>query len=260
MLTPRAAMTVLGHRSRAAGQGRAGARPPPDRGSLRLAATLLTVGELVALVVGAFHPGREDPNNHPAVFAEYAASTGWTAVHLGQFAGMALVSAGLLALFVALDPRAPRPGWASGFGAVAAVAALALYGVLQAVDGVALKQAVDAWARAPEADKAARFATAEAVRWLEWAVRSYHSFLFGLALVLLAAALAGTPRVPRPLGYLMGLSGVAYLVQGWVLGAEGFSAANTAPQLLGYLLTVAWSLWLLVVAWRMPRSGEAAPG
>jgi hypothetical protein len=58
----------------------------------------------------------------------------------------------------------------------------------------------------------------------------------------------------------MGLSGVAYLVQGWVLGAEGFSAANTAPQLLGYLLTVAWSLWLLVVAWRMPRFGEAATG
>ena len=35
-------------------------------------------------------------------------------------------------------------------------ATLALYGVLQAVDGVALKQAVNVWASAPDAEKAAR--------------------------------------------------------------------------------------------------------
>jgi len=34
------------------------------------------------------------------------------------------------------------------------------------VDGVALKQAVNAWASAPDAEKAARFASAEAIRWL----------------------------------------------------------------------------------------------
>ncbi len=45
--------------------------------------------------------------------------------------------------------------------------ALGLSGVLQAVDGVALKQAVDAWVSAPDAEEAARFASAETVRWLE---------------------------------------------------------------------------------------------
>ena len=84
-----------------------------DRHALRLSATLLFVGELLSLVVGIFHPGREDPNNHPAVFAEYAASATWTAVHLGQFVGMAIVIAGLLALFVALDGAAGKPGWFS---------------------------------------------------------------------------------------------------------------------------------------------------
>jgi hypothetical protein len=54
-------------------------------------------------------------------------------------------------------------------GAVSAAVALGLYGVLQAVDGVALKQVVDAWVRAPEAEKAARFASAETIRWLEGA-------------------------------------------------------------------------------------------
>jgi hypothetical protein len=232
-----------------------------DRPALRLAATLLFVGELLSLLAGIFHPAREDPNNHPAVFAEYAASATWTAVHLGQFVGMAIVIAGLLALFVALNAHAARPGWAGGFGAVAAVATLALYGVLQAVDGVALKQAVDAWAQAPDADKAARFASAEALRWLEWGVRSYQSVTFGLALVLFAIALVEAPRTPRPIGYLMGVSGLAYLVQGWVLGTAGFSAANTAPQLLAYGLIFAWSLWLVIVAWRpsgvAPASGAA---
>ncbi len=231
-----------------------------ERTGLRLAATLLFAGELLSFLVGIFHPSREAPNDHPAVFAEYAGSATWTAVHLGQFVGMAIVLAGLLVLFVILNADAERPGWASAFGAVLAVATLVLYGVLQAVDGVTLKQAVDAWARAPDAEKAARFAAAEAIRWLEWGVRSYQSFMFGLSLVLFGTALAGAPRTPRPIGYLMGLSGVTYIVQGWVLGAEGFSASNTVPQLLAYLLIVAWSLWLLIVAWRMKKSGEAATG
>lgn len=67
---------------------------------------------------------------------------------------------------------------------------------------------------APEAEKAARFASAETIRWLEEGTRSYQSYMFGAALVLLGSAVALTGRVPRALGYLMGLSGLAYLVQG----------------------------------------------
>src|SRR5437867_3699834 len=146
-----------------------------------------------------------------AVFAEYASSGNWTAIHLGQFAGMAVIIAGLLALFFALDIHSGAPGWVGRFGAVSTVVTLALYGVLQAVDGVALKQAVDAWASAPDAEKTARFASAEAIRWLEWGTRSYHSFMFGLALVLFATMIVGTARIPRLIGYLMGLSGLTYL-------------------------------------------------
>ena len=56
------------------------------------------------------------------------------------------------------------------FGAVSAVVTLALYGVLQAADGVAPKHAVDAWVSAPDPEKAGRFASAEAIRWLELAI------------------------------------------------------------------------------------------
>ena len=231
-----------------------------DRNSVRLSAALLLVGQLLYIVVSQFHPDREAANNHPAVFAEYAGSGIWTAVHLGQFAGMAILLAGLLALYFALDVQAGTATWAGRFGAASAAATLALYGVLQAVDGVALKQAVNAWASAPDAEKAARFASAEAIRWLEWGVRSYQDFALGLALLLFAAAVVRTAWVPRPIAYLMGLSGLTYLVQGWVVGSEGFSRTHTILIVLAFVLNLAWMIWLVVVAWRMQDSEAPSPG
>lgn len=225
-------------------------------GAVRVSAWLFLAGVLVSLVAGLLHPGGAHPNDHPAAFAEYASSSAWTPVHLGQFAGMALLLTGLVALFVALDVRSGGPGWLALFGLVAAVAAFALYAVLQAVDGVALKQAVDAWAGAPQPDKAARFTSAETVRWLEWAVRSYQSFVLAAALVLFGAVIAWTGRLPRALGYLMALSGIAYLVQAWILGSSGFSEANSLPTLAGIVLTTITAVYLLVVALR----GKASLG
>ena len=221
--------------------------------SLRLSETLLLVGQLLYILVTQFHADGA-AYNHPAVFAEYAASGIWTTVHLGQFAGMAILLAGLLALFFALDVQAETARWAGRFGAASAVAALALYGVLQAVDGVALKQAVDAWASAPDAEKAARFASAEAIRWLEWGARSYHDFALGLALLLFAAAIVGTASVPRPIALLMAVSAVTYLVQAWVVGSEGFSRTESIAIVLAFVLDLVWMIWLIVVAWRMQGS------
>jgi hypothetical protein len=230
-----------------------------DRRSLRLSATLLLVGQLLYIVVTLFHPGG-DANNHPAIFAAYAGSGTWTAVHLGQFAAMAILLAGLLALFFALDVQAGTESWAGRFGAAAAVAALALYGALQAVDGVGNKQADVAWVSAPDAEKAARFASAEAIRWVEWGMRSYHDVALGLALLLFAAAVVRSAWVPRPIAYLMGLSGLAYLGQGWVVGSEGFSPTHTNLIVLAYIVTLAWMIWLVVVAWRMQEAEAPSPG
>jgi hypothetical protein len=227
-----------------------------DRNTLRLSAVLLVVGFIFYVMVGLLHPGGP-ANNHPAVFAVYGSSASWTAVHLGQFVGMAVIIAGLLVLYFALDLRAGGAAWVARLGAVSAAVALGLYGVLQAVDGVALKQAVDAWVSAPEAEKAARFASAETIRWLEWGTRSYQCFMFGLSLILLGSAVALTARLPRAIGYLMGLSGLGYIVQGWVLGSEGFSGTDTFAILGGYVLILAWIIWLVVVAWRTKESFRA---
>src|SRR4029079_18485867 len=133
--------------------------------------------------------------------------------------------------------------WAARFGAALAAVTLALYGVVLATDGVALKQAVTAWASAPDAEKAARFASAEAVRWLEWGMRSYQNFALGLALLLFAAAVARPPRIPRPIAPLMALAGLTYLVQGWVVGSDGFSQTESLAIVASYVLNLAWLGW-----------------
>jgi hypothetical protein len=230
-----------------------------DRASLRLSAALLLVGQLLYIVITQFHADGV-ANDHPTVFAEYAGSGIWTAVHVGQFVATAILLAGLFALFFVLDPEAGTAIWTSRFGAALTAVTLALYGVVMAVDGVALKQAVNAWVSAPDAEKAARFASAEAVRWIEWGARSYENFALGLALLLFAATVVKTPWVPRPIAYLMGLSGLIYVFQGWVAGADGFTRTHDVAIVVSWVVNLAWIVWLMVVAWRAHDLEPAAHG
>jgi len=223
------------------------------RGSLRLAATLLLAGQLSYIVVTQFHTGG-DANDHPVIFAAYAGSAIWTAVHLAQFVAMSVLLAGLLALCRTLDDQARTTCWASRFGAALTVAALALYAALQAVDGVANKQADVAWVSASGPEKAARFASAEAIRWIEWGLRSYHDVALGFALLLSSVAVARATWTPRPVAYLMALSALAYLAQGWVVGSDGFSTMESILIVLAWVFSVAWMSWMVVAARRTDES------
>ncbi len=155
----------------------------------RLAGWLLVAGVAVSLVAGVFHAEAGDANDHVASFAAYAASGIWTFVHLGQFVGMALLTAGLFVLLPALQ-----------------------------------------------------------------------SFLLGTALVMFGIVIAAARQVSRVIGYLMAVSGAAYLVQGWIIGAEGFAAANTWPTLAGIAATVTWTVWLLISALRMKTPARPTAG
>src|SRR5688500_2610251 len=116
----------------------------------------------VALGIGtSMHPMHEDPNNAALAFVEYAADRNWIAGHLLQFAGVALLTAFMLLLARQLSGVFL---WLRPVATGGAIASLAVAAVLQAVDGVALKTTVDAWAAAPAADKPVAFSTALAVR------------------------------------------------------------------------------------------------
>lgn len=83
-----------------------------------------------------------------------------------------------------------------------------------------------------------------------WAARGYQSFVLGLAFLLFGAEIVQSTKLPKMIGCLVAISGLASLAQGWILGVEGFAATNDIPTLLGILTIIVWSLWLLVIAWR----------
>ncbi len=118
---------------------------------------------MLLLFVGTYlHPQGADPNQAVAAFTEYAADRLWVASHLLQLAGVALMVGALLFLAQQLEAGSGR-AWAR-IAAGGAIASLAVAAVLQAVDGIALKAMVDAWAAAPEAQKEGAFRAAFAVR------------------------------------------------------------------------------------------------
>lgn len=161
----------------------------PDRGALRLVGLLLVVGFLINLAVTMlWHPSGEE-ENHPEIFTEYANADGWILTHLGQFFGVMTAIAGLYLLCRLVT----SPG---SFDALARLAGFAFisagvcYGILQAVDGIALKYTSEAWLEASGPAQEVRFADAETVRYTEWGVQSYFRIFFGLGLILVGAALA----------------------------------------------------------------------
>lgn len=243
-----------------------------DRKLLRLSAMLLVIGQVVLSVGSSLHPcafGSVCGFTQQTVYTAYANSSSWSwaTIHLVQFVGTAVLIAGLLVLFFALGETSGAPRWLGFFGAIAAGVALALAGVVYAVDGVALKEALDAWVSAPAAEQAARFASAEAIRSLEWGARSYQDFTLGLALVLYATTIVWTARITRPIGYVMGVIGLGFMVTGWLGGTRAFSSSPSVGGILEvielpiqFILFSAWMIWLLIVAWLGKAAVQAVPG
>jgi hypothetical protein len=224
---------------------------------LRLAGALLVGGFLLEAVVEVFHPSKEDPNKHAAVFAEYARSGAFTTIHLVQFIAILIGMAGFLVLYRALVSRGDVPVLAR-LAAAASIATGSAFAVLQAIDGVALKHAVDAWAKASGAEQAIRFADAETVRWLEWGANSYFRVLLGLTLLLFGLAIARTAIVPRWLGWSGVVSGLLFGVVGVIVGEVGFDHAQGPFSLAALLFFLVFAVGTLVVGWRTKERPAAS--
>jgi hypothetical protein len=220
-----------------------------DAITTRLGALALPLGVIVIGIAEYFHPAKEDPMDNHAVFMEYAHSNIWTAVHFGEYFGFLLLLGGLVALYYSVSSK---PGMGAGlapFGLAAAVTAAASYTVLQAVDGVALKRAVDTWASAPAPEKTASFAAAEAIRWTEIAMNSFSFFLAGLTLFLFGVTIALGTVYPRWVGLIAAVSGAAFMYDGvGVVAYEGF--VPSIIKLVGLLLLAVWALIMAVLMWR----------
>ena len=220
-----------------------------DAITTRIGAVAFPLGILVIAIAEIFHPSREDPMNNHAVFMEYAHSDIWTTVHLGEYFGFLLLLGGLIALYYSVSAKRGMGAGLAPFGLAAAVTAAASFTVLQAVDGVALKRAVDAWASAPAAQKMAAFAAAEAVRWTEIAMNSFSYFLAGLTLFLFGVAIALGSVYPRWVGWIAVVSGAAFMYNGAVeVAYEGF--VPSIIKLVGLALLAVWAFIMAFLMWR----------
>jgi hypothetical protein len=223
---------------------------------------LLLVGGFMlnAIVTMTLHPSG-DEDNHEAIFTEYADSGAWVAAHLGQFAGVVIALSGLLVLYRVLQARGGADVLAR-FAAAATIATAAVWAVLQGLDGVALKQAVDAWVGASGTEKEIRFADAETVRWLEWGFQSYFRILLGLTFALFGAAIIVTRLVPVWLGWLAVLGGLFSIAIGVNVGYSGLeSGFQGAGVPIFQLAVLVFSVGILIIGARARDPHAAAlPG
>jgi hypothetical protein len=169
---------------------------------------------------------------------------------------LVLVSfAGLLGLCRALRPETPNLALLSA-GAI--VAASGAWTVLQGVDGVALKQAVDAWVDASGPDQTTRFADAETVRWIEWGLQSCFRLVLGVAFLLLGAAIVVGRLLPTWLGVVLALAGLLSVVVGVSVGYAGLeSGFQDAVGLALQLAVLTFVVGLFIVARR--ARGQVIP-
>jgi hypothetical protein len=214
------------------------AQNPPQfqRPLLRIGSIAFLAGVVIAIVSTAIHPSRGDPANHPLVFAEYASDDSWIAVHIGQLAGVIMVFAGgFVTLFRLLaQSESSMASVLAWIGLAVAIMTASAIAALQAVDGIALKMAVDSWVAAPPEEKAITFKVAEGIRFIEYGTNSIFRILqgtvaviFGLAIVkskILSKWIGGAGVVIGAITIYAGLE-VAYLAFGYanVGGLRGIS-------------------------------------
>jgi hypothetical protein len=231
-------------------------RTSADRGVLTLSGGLLLVGFVVnGIQRMIWHPtGAED--DHEAIFREYAASDAWEATHLAEFVLVLVALAGLLVLCRVLRGETPYLALLAG-GVI--IATGATWAVLQAVDGVTLKQAVDAWVAASGTEEATRFADAETARWIEWGLQSYFRVLLGVAFVLLGAAAVVSRLVPSWLGVLLVVGGLLSLAVGFSVAYAGLeSGFQDAVGIALQLVVIVFIVGLLVVGRQARERGTRA--
>jgi hypothetical protein len=123
------------------------------------------------------------------------------------------------------------------------------------VDGVTLKQSVDAWAAASGTEQATRFADAETVRWIEWGLQSYFRVVLAVVFLLLGAAAVVGRLVPSWLGGLLVVAGLLSLAIGVSVGYAGLeSGFQGAVGIALQIVVLIFIVGLLVVGRAEPRA------
>ena len=207
------------------------AQNPPQfkRPLLRIGSIAFLAGAIIAIVSTAFHPSTEDPSNHPLVFAEYASDDSWIAVHIGQLAGVIMVfDGGFVALYrLLVQSESSTASILAWIGLALTTMTASAFAVLQAVDGIANKLAVDSWVAAPPEEKAITFRVAEGIRFIEYGTNSIFRILQGLVAIMFGVAIVKSKLLSRWIGGAGVVIGAVTIYAGLEVAYLGFGGLTT---------------------------------
>lgn len=224
--------------------------------ALFLAAAFAVIGPLVYVAVTLLHPpGVAD--DYPATFRQYSLSQNWIAIHLTQLACMVVGLVGIAGIALS-TLRLQEQGrllalLAVGLAAVSIPTAI----VLQMVDGIALKRAVDVWVAESGTVGSASFAAARAIRWIEEGINAGLGITMSLAVILTSAAMVLGSVYPRLLGWIGVAIGIAALISAILVGLTGFSATAQTWGLARNPALWVWTLLAGILMWRRLRLSDA---
>jgi hypothetical protein len=232
-----------------------------ERPMLRMGSMAFFAGLAIAVGSTAIHPTGtgEELMNNPFIFGVYAEDPLWVASHIGQFAGILLIFAGgfvaLYRLLVQSDSgtTASALAW---FGLVTAIITASTFTILQAVDGVALKIAVDTWYAIPSGEeerKAIYLGVAEGLRWTEWGTQAYYRMLSGAVSLIFGVAIVKSVVLSRWIGAVGIAAGVVSIAAGVVVAYVGFSSARDLVADLSTFIFYPWLVILGIFMWRKTR-------
>jgi hypothetical protein len=213
----------------------------------RIGPTAAIAGAVLLFVGTYLHPMSADPNVPLAAFTEYASSGHWVAIHLMQLFGVVLIAASLVLLSRRMADG-PAAEWAT-LGAAGAIASVAIAAALQAVDGVALKVMVDAWAATPGPPL---FSAAFGVRQIEVGFASMTSLLFGLTAAIYGIALWIDGRFPKWIAAVAIVGGAPTAIASVVMAHTGFSNQAMVVGMPSNALLIVWMIVLSVYDWKRP--------
>jgi hypothetical protein len=216
-------------------------------------------GIVIAIVSTYIHSDSEDLMDNPVVFAVYAEDDLWIASHIGQFVGGMLIFAGGFVALHRLLVKSESGTTASAlawFGLVAAILVASTFTILQAVDGIALKIAVDTWYAIPptttesEEEKAMYFRVAEGLRWTEWGIQAYYRMLQGAVALIFGVAILKSALLARWIGAVGIAAGVVTIAAGIIVAYVGFSSVRDPVVNASNFTLYPWVVILGIFMWR----------
>ncbi len=242
--------------------------PDFERPMLRMGSVAFLAGLVIIVISTLFHASSEDLMDNPVVFVVYAESDPWIAAHIGQFAGVMLVFAGgFVALFRLLVGS--ESGTASALawlGLVTAILVASTFTILQAVDGIALKIAVNTWHAIPTPsspsssssdddaveEKAIAFRVAEGIRWTEIGVNSINRIIQGAVAIIFGVAIAKSALLSRWIGAVGIFAGAVTVIAGIGVAYLGFAPLPIVGD-VSTVISFAWIAILGIFMWRKTK-------